>query len=360
MLQEIDEAAFSSDVLEEINRGRGQRGLSELVADSKIEAALGRFIAARPVSSMLDDAGELQSHLRSEIPDAEYLTAAVFVDPRGSRLQERLRQWNEVMRPNYETLTTAAFRQGLRCVCIGVLATRLPPIDVHHPFPVVKRCFDTCSLCAKGNVVEFKGPSNIHVLACPHCGHPYDILAVDTIGRIRQAADFFQHVDHIPVQLFLGTRHAQLRNIWGYVLQRCSYQKDTSGFNRADVWKTPEETWQDCAGDCEDTSILLANSLINAQIDARVVIGWQDGAHAWCVARVGDRQFVLESALHVPPGGTLPEPLPVAEASAQYFPEFMFDNKRLYFRKDRLAQRKPCGDYWSERYWSAVVPPKRS
>ena len=100
---------------------------------------------------------------------------------------------------------------------------------------------------------------------------------------------------------------------------------------------------------------MLATMLSRAAIDVRVAIGSRDGRHAWCVARIGDAQFILESTKDLAADES-PDLLPVQKATEEYFPEFLFDPNRLYFRVQRGSEPKRCTDYWSDQTWITVDP----
>ncbi|MEO0415269.1 MAG: transglutaminase-like domain-containing protein, partial [Verrucomicrobiota bacterium] len=127
---------------------------------------------------------------------------------------------------------------------------------------------------------------------------------------------------------------------------------DIGESNASEVWKTPEETWTEKKGDCEDTSILLADALISAGFEARVAIGWNGniGQHAWTVVKIEGAQYVIES--------TLPEPqsaadMMVAEEAAHFYkPEQLFDRDNLYFQN--TDPDNAAADYFSSEAWQGV------
>jgi hypothetical protein len=102
------------------------------------------------------------------------------------------------------------------------------------------------------------------------------------------------------------------------------------------------------SGDCEDTSILLADWLISRGFDARVVIGETEAfqGHAWCVVRVEDEVYLLETTLESDDAPRTP-PLAIT-MSERYRPEYLFDRDRLYFFG---GGAKDC---WDDTLWLGV------
>jgi transglutaminase-like putative cysteine protease len=197
-------------------------------------------------------------------------------------------------------------------------------------------------------------------LSCPHCDLPFEVLAVDTRGRIRRAMEFLGGFD-LPVSP--GDQPAKdeekILALWRTVADRCEYELDQDraddrGDGNREVWKTPAETWAEASGDCEDTAILLADVLIESGFEARVAIGWNGniGQHAWVVVKAGDRQYLLETTLQKEIGR---EDLAEVAASAPFYqPEQLFDRERIYFstaRPERFTK-----DYFANEVWKPVPP----
>jgi hypothetical protein len=184
---------------------------------------------------------------------------------------------------------------------------------------------------------------------------PFEVLAVDTGGRIRRATDFF---DGFSLKESLAaedqlTSEQRIVALWRQVAERCEYQLDQDHISETrEVWKNPRETWEEKAGDCEDTSILLADVLISAGFDARVAIGWNGniGQHAWVVVQTPRCQYLIESTLQ---GEITVDSLAeVTQASAFYQPEQLFDRDKVYFttaRPDAFGN-----DYFSPKLWPPI------
>ncbi len=349
----IDQDAFEARALAAVNETRGERGLPHLKADTQIHDAVARYGTTHSRLSELSLEG-LFGRLQNEFPGAQFLSATVLLDPRDEGLHQSLADWKDVADPQYDTLSTLAFRDGLRKGCVAVLARRLPPFDLETANRDGGRFFQRCPHCQKAHAVLLDRQSQTLILNCPDCRQPYDVLAADTEGKFRRAPDFFEGF-HIPDQPKTGDDpEATLVEIWSAVLRHCEYEYDRTSTRKGEAWKLPSQTWNDAAGDCEDTAILLADALNAAGIEARVAIGWNIhiGQHAWCVARIDNRQWVLESTLQLKDGET-PELRTVVNAAGEYQPEQLFDRERLYFRHDG-KERAGCDNYWSEAKWKPL------
>ncbi len=348
----INQGAFEAKSAQAINRKRAQVGASPLVTDTEIHDALARHAATYSRLSEID-LDPLFAMLQQSVPGAQLLSATVLLDPRDEGLHQGLASWSEATNPQYTSLSTLAFRDGLRKGCVAVLARRLPAFDLDAVNRDGSTGYRLCPRCDSSHLVTLDRKSQTVILTCPECRKPYDIMATDTAGHYRRATDFFDGF-RLPIQSAADGTEERLREIWTAVLSHCRYEHDRPGDRHGEAWKRPSETWREAAGDCEDTSLLLADALISAGIEARVAVGWNVhiGQHAWCVARIGDRQWVLESTLQLKDGVT-PEPRPVAEAATEYQPEQIFDPERLYFREDGKI-RSGCDDYWSESLWRGL------
>jgi hypothetical protein len=351
----IDQEQFLHKALTDINSRRSDLNLSSLKEDPDIAEALSRFGASQTklASAELEP---LFATLQSQFPGAQYLSATMLLDPRDTGLHSGLTKWDDASNPEFESLSTLAFRDGLRQGCIAVLSRRLPEFDLEQANRIGGRFFQICPHCRTAHGVEIDRHSQTLILTCPDCKMPYEVLAADTDGQFRRASDYFEgfKLPNAPV-LAEKPSVSRMVSVWAEVLQHCDYEYDRVGLNKGEAWKMPSQTWKDARGDCEDTSLLLADALISAGIDARVAVGWNIhiGQHAWCVARVDGRQYILESTQRLKPG-TLPSPIPVANGANEFQPEQTISPGKLHFRKGGAA-RSGCADYWSPEMWLDVV-----
>jgi hypothetical protein len=201
------------------------------------------------------------------------------------------------------------------------------------------------------------------ILSCPHCDLPFDVLAAGTTGEIKRATDFLEGftLESVGKKTPYRSDEEKIVALWGLVADQCEYELDQDrpgssagdeGTSSREVWKTSRETWNEATGDCEDTSILLADVLIGAGFDARVAIGWNGniGQHAWVVVRLGERQYILESTLQKQIERS--DLAAVEEASAFYQPEQLFDRKNIYYSTARPDHFRV--DYFWGALWKQV------
>jgi hypothetical protein len=143
-----------------------------------------------------------------------------------------------------------------------------------------------------------------------------------------------------------------LFTIWGAVHENCLYTQDPGTKQKqTDAWQTAVETQNMQKGDCEDSAIFLADWLLACGFQARVALGrYGDmGGHAWCVVRLEDRDYLLESTESQPD----PENPPLAALiGSRYVPEVLFDRHAIYVRNLRSFD----GNYWSEKTWTRLEP----
>jgi len=123
--------------------------------------------------------------------------------------------------------------------------------------------------------------------------------------------------------------------------------------DQTDSWQTSLETQRVGKGDCEDSSIFLCDWLLARGFQARVALGrFGDlGGHAWCVVKLEDKEYLLEST----EGRPDPSNPPLASrVGSRYVPEVMFDRYAIYVRSTPGEAWK--GDYWSQKVWTRVEP----
>ncbi|MCB1064900.1 MAG: transglutaminase domain-containing protein [Verrucomicrobiae bacterium] len=353
-----DQMAFERQSLSAVNARRAEIGLPALVSDSEIHDALGRFSLGHTRMAEID-LNPLFATLQKEFPSAQFLSATVLLDPREEGLWSSLAKWEDVINPQYSTLSTLAFRDGYRNGCLAILVRKLPEFDLEAANREGGRFFRRCPHCNSAHAIVLNQEAQTLILACPDCEKPYDVLAADIEGKFHRANDFLQgfqipNAPSLPVGSSPTEKEKVLRTVWHEVLRHCAYEYDQAGQHQSEAWKLPSQTWHDAAGDCEDTSLLLADALHSVGIEARVAVGWNIhiGQHAWCVARIGDRQWILETTLSLKEGEA-PELRTVADAAEEYQPEQLFDREQLYFRGDG-KERAGCGDYWAASNWSGL------
>lgn len=354
-LTEPNRKKFLAKTLQEVNRLRTPLSLKPMSIDRDIQDALTDVLNLQndPDDLVLQD---LFTHLQDRFPGAQFLSANVSHSLTDVGLIESIAMWEDVTSSDYESISSVLFVNGHRLGCISVLAKRLPEFNVTAANKLGGRYFNRCPHCKLTHAVELKKKSRTLVLACPDCNQAYDVLAADTHGVFYRANDFLlgfklPHVVGIDEDEMSKPSEKLLLHIWRTVVNHCEYQNDASRTAQREAWKTPDQTWLERAGDCEDTSILLVDSLISAGFEARVAVGWntQIGQHAWCVAKVGNKQYVMESTIQ---DGKNVRLLSAEDAAAEYSPEQLFDRDHLYFRT--TAKEMTLNDYWGDNTWKAV------
>jgi hypothetical protein len=96
-----------------------------------------------------------------------------------------------------------------------------------------------------------------------------------------------------------------------------------------DSWQFADETQRLQRGDCEDSSIFLADWLMSRGFQVRVALGrYGDlGGHAWCVVKIDDKEYLIESTESRPD----PTDPPLASrVGSRYVPEVLFDRFAMY------------------------------
>lgn len=361
-LPEVDEAfqrGFRSDAIAKVNRARVPLNVGEVGVDEEIQAFLLSFVEENidPDEIELD---EVFNSLQSRFPGAQYLAANLVTCSSRDELLSKLTGWTAVASPDFNTVNTTVFTHGRRIGALAVMARRIPEFSLREANQSGGRFYNSCPHCGEVHALEVEKESRTLILSCPYCDLPFDVLAADADGQIRRASDYFDGFalrEHPDAKTQM-TAEQRILALWQRIADQCDYQldQDYSEERGSEVWKFSRQTWEEKAGDCEDTSILLADVLISAGFEARVAIGWNGniGQHAWVVVKAGDKQYVLESTLQ----DTIRSEhlLITTEAADFYQPEQLFDRENLYFTE--AEERDFRQDYFSPSLWRKL-PVKR-
>lgn len=365
-MPEIDAAfqrGFRSDAMARINRVRLPGGVDEVKGDESLQTYLESFVLAHPKPADLE-LDEVFDAVQRRFPGAQYLAANLVTSRDREELLGKIGGWTAVANPEFDAINTTVFRAGGRLGALAVMSRRIPEFSLHAANEKGGRFHNRCPHCNEIHALELDRDSRTLILSCPHCELPFDVLAVDISGEIRRATDFFEGftLPGAPVPQ-TGSNEDRILALWQKVAAHCQYELDQerpSGDEDEvrELWKRPSETWSEAAGDCEDTSILIADVLVGAGFDARVAIGWNGniGQHAWVVVRAGGKQYLLETTLQQEV--TREDLMELGEATDSYRPEQLFDEERIYYttaRPDRFGR-----DYFSESLWKAVPTPPSS
>ena len=355
-LPEVDAAyqrGFRSDVMAKVNRIRLPLGVEAVRGDESIQGMLHRLVEEHPSPEDVD-LDFVFERVQREFPGAQYLAANLVTAPSRESLLTNLTQWTASANSDFDTINTAVFTSGRRYGALAVMSRRIPRFTLREANERGGKFFNECPHCQETHALELERESRTLILSCPYCDLPFDVLALDTRGMVRRASDFFENFELIEPEKLRKSASPEERILamWQRVADQCDYQLDHHRSSKREVWKMPSETWNEKAGDCEDTSLLLADALISAGFEARVAIGWNGniGQHAWVVVRVDDRQYIIETTLQ--DEISQDNLAPVAEASSFYQPEQLFDRGHLYYTtsdEEEFAQ-----DYFSPELWESI------
>jgi hypothetical protein len=218
--------------------------------------------------------------------------------------------------------------------------------------PKQEKFYSICGLCGKGQACQIPRHLRSLSLECPQCQRIYAMVAADTHGQFRYVNEYltgYAPPAHYPRG---QSKLAELMAIWRAVTSECHYTAD-SGDDDNDAWQTAQETQALGTGDCEDSSILLADWLLSRGFQARVALGRyaERGGHAWVVVRLNDQDYLFESTEGT--SGAQRPPL-LSEVGSRYVPELLFDRLALFVRKQPNDSWN--GDFWGEHTWQRVVP----
>ena len=217
-----------------------------------------------------------------------------------------------------------------------------------------KSFFAVCTHCQHPHACTISPGQRGVILECPKCSRVFGVLASDDKGHFRYVNEYL--TGYAPPCIFddEGEKLHQMYTIWNAVVSDCVYQTDATELSpNRDSWQTAIETLSLGHGDCEDSSILLADWLISRGFQVRVALGrYGDlGQHAWCVVKLEGVDYLLESTEGAPNPNKPPY---VSDVGSRYVPETLFDRDSLYVRANPGARFD--GDYWSSKNWVKVQP----
>lgn len=345
---------FRNEFLQRINQVRNKFAVETLNPDHQIQNFLTAFLETDHAPETIELDPVLDS-LQNKFPGAQYLAANLVSGISRDEILNQLTSWDELVQPEFQEVSVSIVKSGRRMVAMSVLSRRIPEFTIDRANRGGGRFFNKCPHCQSIHALDLDRKNKTLILSCPDCERAYDVLAADSNGDMRRANSYFTGFQ-VPGVASLDPEADPKQNvlaIWRQVANRCTYEHDHAEFNESEVWKTSDATWLEKQGDCEDTSILLVDSLISAGFDARVAIGWNGniGQHAWVVLRIGDEQFIIESTIQDNP--VLQDLIPVADAAPFYRPEQLFDRNHLYFQN--ATPEVVSGDYFTDSSWTKVA-----
>lgn len=221
--------------------------------------------------------------------------------------------------------------------------------------------FSSCVHCKQPHFMKLSRAQRSMALECPKCRRKYAVIAADSTGHFRYVNEFL--TGYAPPATFAKnqSRVQQLFTIWSAVHANCIYTNDPGAKagtsfakkEQMDCWQFADETQRMQRGDCEDSSIFLADWLMSRGFQVRVALGrYGDlGGHAWCVVKIDDKEYLIESTESRPD----PTDPPLASrVGSRYVPEVLFDRFAMYVPTS--PNRSWKGDYWSANNWTRIEP----
>lgn len=231
---------------------------------------------------------------------------------------------------------------GRRVYMAGLLGLKiLPRFDVTRFNAGENRFYAHCGSCDREFRVFIEDPEAVRGGAmsaqCVYCQRVFAFIAMDTSYDFRDLRWFFKGHQPWPVTDFGGP--------WRHVLGHVDYREDHKGYKYADVWQTAAETERRRKGDCEDSSIWLADWLNTSGLDALLVLGeFQGEGHAWVTVNDGQRDYILETTGRSQSYRRMP---PRAALLTDYHPTTIVNRERIWCRdSDEWIYQYRNKDHW--------------
>ena len=351
-----DTVSFSEMLRFQVNLARHSEGLPTIEVDPHAEA----WVEGKLPQVMTNHAGamdEVLAGLQSSMPTVHTAAAYLTLAETEHELTRQVIQWHENIGDKATHLVTLPFHhpQSRKLGCFAVSIRKLPVFTPRLLDQQVELFFNECPHCGTSHAGRVPPSGRSIVFSCPHCNKPFDAYAIDNDGHYNRVTSFLSRLQGPALEPPPETPLEEMYCVWYAVATRCRYSSDITGVDGPrDYWQNSMETFNSRNGDCEDSSILLADWLISRGIEAKVATGkTEDGeGHAWCVARIDGLQYILETT-------ALPDPDNPPLASKlweQYQPRYLFDRKGLYFLKNE--HETMVDDYWAQSLWLPVPEPQ--
>ena len=347
----IDQEGFYLDVIDEISEP-GEAVPFPTEPDNELSQWLERSIANSYAGSLIET-DHLLEGLNTAVPQISSATACVAYASDLVSLKNTISRWAEDISSDYEYLTTHVFvddaEQQLGCAAVAV--HRLPRFSPDTVNSGEKSFYSICPICGHSHIGTIQQTNGAAALNCPNCGETYELLAFKMDGKVARVNDLLEGWEP-PVKVPRGlSRLEEMMFIWKTVVDHVRYSEDFRGLNQTlDTWQLARETWEYQNGDCEDSSILLADWLIREGFDARVVIGTTDEqeGHAWCVVSLKGTSYILETTNARPDIRQLPY---AATLGKHYLPKFQFNRESVFYKKTKTDSPR----YWSRADWHELA-----
>ena len=347
------ERQFEQDLVDRINFARRNAKLAPVQVDGELQQWVMKA-SDRINSEELDAAVKL---VQSEQPRYFELSVSSAKSSRLSELAEKFAEIAAGSSPNshHMAVLTREQKRGFGYEAVLIMGQRL---ENFSPETLSTKTADTfyskCPHCKGDSIIKVSLAQRGLNLECTKCGLDYGVVSPDERGQFRYANEFLTGYHPPTYYASDSSRLHEMFTIWSAVVASYDYTRDTSpSMPTRDSWQTSLETMVRGKGDCEDSSILLADWLITRGFDVRVALGrYGDiGQHAWCVVRIDNVDYLLESTEGPPNIDKLPF---VNEVGARYVPETLFDRDNIYVRAK--PRERFDGNYWAGKNWLKVQP----
>jgi len=301
------EARFRIDLVDQINYARTADKMSALRVDPEME----KWLSSKFESMDLADLNKVTSQVQDGMPRYFRVSVCAASSPSLKELLQRFHEYVHRDQPEMTHLAVAVRPRaaGIMHEALVVIGQRLndfTPEALTHakentPF------FSVCVHCKQPHFMSLSNQQRSMALECPKCRKKYAVIAADSKGRFRYVNEFLTGYSPPAVFPKNESRVQQLFTIWSAVHTNCRYTNDpgvkkSEGMyakkEQLDSWQFADETQRLLRGDCEDSSIYLADWLMSRGFQVRVALGrYGDmGGHAWCVVKIEDREYLIESA----------------------------------------------------------------
>lgn len=316
------------------------------------------WLQGRMKKDGLPDLDSLTRDLQLSHPRYINVAAYAMQSPSTGGLLEQLGGWPDKADASFthEAIVARPRPALMGFECVVVVGTRIPEFSPQALGQGGDKFYSVCPLCGKGQACQIPLRTRSFSLDCPHCHRTYALLAVDTHQRFHYVNEYltgYEPPAHFQNKL---SRLDEMLTIWKAVIKGIRYVPDWSdGNSDNDAWQTAPETQKLGTGDCEDSSIYLADWLLARGFEARVCTGRcvEMGGHAWVVVRLDGKTYLLESTNSN--ANTNVSPL-ADEMGSRYVPEASFDRLAFYLRSNPAVPWD--GDYWTKSKWQRVAPPQ--
>lgn len=345
---------FKVQLLDQINYARIAAKATPLQVDPELQKFLERYEQELPC----DNPDDITQNVQASLPRYFRVSVCTATRPNPDDLFQEFRPFSQKTDREMThfgcMLKNAA--GGLSQTCLVVVGQKLEDFSPEQlNARKTDAFFNVCSLCGHPHVCRVSYEQRSLTLECPSCARTYAVVASDSHGNYRYVNEFlsgYQPPAKFPKD---QSRIQKLFTIWGAVHQHCAYTLDPDGKKKVqtDSWQTALETQNKQRGDCEDSSIFLAEWLASQGFQVRVALGkYGDmGGHAWCVVRLDGTDYLLESTEGKPDVNNPP----LADiVGSRYVPEVQFDRNAIYVRSK--PRQTWSGDYWSGRMWTRIEP----